>query len=103
MQMCGGDGLADIVGRRFGRARIPWNHQKTWMGSFGMFLGGFLLSLLILMLYVAIGIFSTTILILLPALLVISIAATLVETIPLRDVDNITVTLTAILLGFYFF
>ena len=103
MQLCGGDGLADILGRRFGRAHIPWNHQKTWMGSFGMFLGGFLLSLLILIIYVAIGIFSTPILIMLPALLVISIAATLVETIPLRDVDNITVTLTAILLGFYFF
>ena len=103
MQMCGGDGFADILGRRFGRTQIPWNHQKTWMGSFGMFLGGFLLSVFILMVYVAIGIFSTPVITLLPALLVISVAATLVETIPLRDVDNITVTLTAILLGYYFF
>lgn len=103
MQMCGGDGLADILGRRFGRARIPWNHQKTWMGSFGMFLGGFVFSLLILVIYVSIGVFTTPILTLLPALLVISIAATLVETIPLHDVDNITVTITAILLGYYFF
>lgn len=103
MQMCGGDGLADIIGRKFGRTSLPWNHHKTWMGSFGMFLGGFLLSSLILMIYIQIGIFSIPIFYLLPALLIISIAATLVETIPLRDVDNITVTLTALLLGFFLF
>jgi dolichol kinase len=38
--MCGGDGLADIVGRRWGAgARLPWNRAKSWPGSAAMFLG----------------------------------------------------------------
>lgn len=37
--MCGGDGLADIVGRRFGAAKLPHNHNKSWAGSLAMFLG----------------------------------------------------------------
>jgi hypothetical protein len=41
--MCGGDGLADLVGRRMGTARLPWNTRKSWAGSFAMFAGGFLL------------------------------------------------------------
>lgn len=39
--MCGGDGLADIVGRRFGgQNRLPWNDTKSWAGSAAMLLGG---------------------------------------------------------------
>jgi phytol kinase len=103
MQMCGGDGLADVLGRRYGRTRIPWNRHKSWVGSLGMFLGGFSLSVFILLIYVWMGIFSFSTLDFLPILLLISIAATLVESIPFRDVDNITVTLTAVILGYIFF
>jgi phytol kinase len=103
MQMCGGDGLADILGRRYGRTRIPWNRHKSWVGSLGMFLGGFSLSVFILLIYVWMGIFSFSTFDFLPILLLISIAATLVESIPFRDVDNITVTLTAVILGYIFF
>ena len=38
--MCGGDGLADLVGRRWGRSNpLPWNPSKSWAGSTAMFLG----------------------------------------------------------------
>lgn len=38
--MCGGDGLADIVGRRLGRGNpLPWNGEKSWAGSAAMFAG----------------------------------------------------------------
>ena len=37
--MCGGDGLADIVGRRYGIAKLPFNHDKSWLGSLAMFIG----------------------------------------------------------------
>ena len=37
--MCGGDGLADIVGRRFGTAKLPYNRAKSWAGSLAMFAG----------------------------------------------------------------
>lgn len=39
--MCGGDGLADIVGRRLGAGnKLPWNPQKSLAGSLAMFFGG---------------------------------------------------------------
>ncbi len=38
--MCGGDGLADIVGRRLGSGnQLPWNPEKSWAGSAAMFFG----------------------------------------------------------------
>ena len=38
--MCGGDGVADIVGRRFGQGNpLPHNGNKSWAGSLAMFLG----------------------------------------------------------------
>ena len=37
--MCGGDGLADLVGRKFGSAKLPFNQNKSWAGSLAMFLG----------------------------------------------------------------
>lgn len=41
--MCGGDGIADIVGRRFGRGNpLPYNSSKSWAGSLAMFLGEWL-------------------------------------------------------------
>ncbi|XP_071707610.1 probable phytol kinase 1, chloroplastic isoform X2 [Rutidosis leptorrhynchoides] len=43
--MCGGDGIADIMGRRFGIHKIPYNLQKSWCGSVSMFTVGFLVSI----------------------------------------------------------
>jgi dolichol kinase len=38
--LCGGDGLADIVGRRLGGGNpLPWNPAKSWAGSIAMFFG----------------------------------------------------------------
>lgn len=103
MLLCGGDGLADILGRTYGKTHIPWNPQKTWIGSLGMFMGGFSLSIIILAIYIPIGVFSDPILSFLPAVLFISIAGTAVETLPIPDVDNITVTFSAVLLGILLF
>ncbi|KAK9158757.1 hypothetical protein Scep_005331 [Stephania cephalantha] len=43
--MCGGDGFADIMGRRFGSIKIPYNQQKSLVGSLSMFLFGVLISI----------------------------------------------------------
>ncbi|KAE8038718.1 hypothetical protein FH972_011197 [Carpinus fangiana] len=43
--MCGGDGIADIIGRRFGSSKLPYNQQKSWAGSISMFVFGFLISI----------------------------------------------------------
>ncbi|MFC1922422.1 diacylglycerol/polyprenol kinase family protein [Chloroflexota bacterium] len=103
MLMCGGDGLAGIVGKRYGKSRIPWNPRKTWIGSIAMFSGGLILSLAILWIYISVGFFDSTLIDLIPAILFISLLATVVETLPLPDIDNITVTATAVLLGYFLF
>jgi phytol kinase len=103
MLMCGGDGLADIVGRRYGGRKLPWASEKSWMGSLGMFAGGFLLSTAVLWIYLLVGVFSGALGDYLLPLLAIAFASTLVESLPIRDIDNISVTLTALALGHFLF
>jgi phytol kinase len=103
MLMCGGDGLADIFGRKWGKTHIPWNRNKTLAGSAGMFLGGWLLSLIILWIFSVAGVFSTSIQFYILPVTIISLVGTLVESLPIRDIDNITVTLSAIILGYFLF
>jgi hypothetical protein len=68
-----------------------------------MFSGGLILSIFILAIYISMGIFNTTLIDLIPTILFITFLATIVEALPLQDVDNITVTATAVLLGYYLF
>ncbi len=100
MLMCGGDGLADILGRRYGKRKIFWNQQKSWIGSLGMFAGGWIFTLIILGVYIAAGIFAGPLTTFIPAITIIALLATLVETLPFKDIDNITITVTAIISGF---
>jgi phytol kinase len=103
MLLCGGDGLADVLGRRYGRSHIPWNPRKSWIGSLAMFFGGLILSIIILVVFISMGIFELSMIELVPSLLIITFLATIVETLPIHDVDNITVTATAVLLGYFLF
>jgi phytol kinase len=100
MLMCGGDGLADIMGRRFGQVKLPWSPGKSWMGSLGMFLGGWVFAVGIFTAYVAVGVFSGPVTPYLLRLTLIALVGTLVESLPLRDIDNITVTLAAVIMGY---
>lgn len=103
MLMCGGDGLADIMGRKWGSKRIFYNRNKSYTGSLGMFLGGLILSIFIIWVYTIAGTFSLSIQSYLIPVIIIAIAGTVVESLPLKDVDNITVTITALILGHLFF
>lgn len=99
MLVCGGDGLAELMGTRFGRVKLPWNRNKSLAGSLGMFLGGWLLALAILWIFSVSGYFSLSLTTMLRGVTLISLAATLVESLPLKDLDNITIAMTAILLA----
>ncbi len=99
MLMCGGDGLADILGRRWGVAKLPWPKEKSWVGSFGMFAGGWLLALGILAIYIPRDIFPAPISQFVVPITLIAVAATLVESLPIKDIDNLTVPGTALALG----
>lgn len=103
MLMCGGDGLADIVGRRYGRAKLPFNPQKSWAGSAAMFLGGFVFALVFVMLFQSLGYYTLPYDSLTIALrvLFIAFAAALVEMLPFESIDNVTTTATAIVLALW--
>lgn len=99
MMMCGGDGLADVIGKKYGRAKLPWSKRKSFAGSFAVFAGGLALTVLILSIYVYAGKFQGPTTIYFPAILVIAFVGTLVESIPIRDIDNITLPLITVILG----
>ena len=103
MLMCGGDGLADILGRRLGHRKLPWSDDKSWVGSLGMLIGGWLFAIGIIAIYITLGIFPDILISYLPEITIIAIAGTMVESLPFHDVDNITVTFTAVLLGHFLF
>jgi phytol kinase len=103
MLMCGGDGLADITGRGIKSAKLPWNKGKSVAGSLGMFIGGWVLAAFIIGVFVGAGIFAGPFAGYLLPITLIAIAGTAVESLPLPEVDNITITLAAVLLGYLFF
>jgi phytol kinase len=103
LMMCGGDGVADVIGRRIRSTRLPWSPEKSLAGSISVFIGGLGLSALILWVYTWLGIFSAPFASFLPPLLLIALASMLVESLPHKDVDNITMTLSAALLGWWLF
>jgi len=99
MVLCGGDGLADIFGRIKWNKKLPWSANKSWLGSFGMLTGSWLLSVGIMAIFTRTGIFPQALQSYLIPITVISMAATLTESLPLKDIDNITITAVSVILG----
>ncbi|KAL0904554.1 hypothetical protein M5K25_026680 [Dendrobium thyrsiflorum] len=96
--MSGGDGFADILGRRYGSLKLPHNRKKSWIGSISMFIFGFLFSIMMLYYFSAFGYFHLdwrTV----EKVFLVSLAATIVESLPISQVidDNITVPMTSML------
>jgi len=97
--LAGGDGLADVIGRKYGGERKfgIGGAEKTIAGSIGMFFGSFLFS------YILIAMFSfefaafDLVMLLLP-ILVISLVATFVEAISPPNLDNWTVPIAVIVI-----
>lgn len=99
MLLCGGDGLADIVGKKMGKMRIPWSKEKSIQGSIAMFVGGWTMTLGVLFVYIRSGIFDVAFGSLLAPVTLIALAGTLMESLPFKDIDNITVPTLAVVLG----
>ncbi|CAB4299512.1 unnamed protein product [Prunus armeniaca] len=95
--MCGGDGVADIMGRKFGSIKIPYNQKKSWAGSISMFLFGFLISIGMLYYYSFLGYFQLNWVETVEKVALISLVATIVESLPITEVldDNISVPLVS--------
>lgn len=103
MVLCGGDGFADIIGRRFGTMKIPWNTKKSLQGAMGMFFGSFFFALAIIGYFLLFMIFPAPLVDYILPIVIISLIATLVETFPVYELDNLTITVAAVLTGLLFF
>ena len=103
MLMCGGDGLAEIMGRRLKSPKLPWSKGKSVAGSVGMFIGGWVLAAFVLGMFVLAGAFTGPFSGYLLPITVIALVGMAVESLPFKDIDNITVTLAAVALGFLYF
>jgi dolichol kinase len=87
--LAGGDGLADILGRKYGGDRKfgIGGSEKTLIGSIGMFIGSFLTCIILLAIFsLENPAFSLAILIM--PVLVICIIATIVEALSPKGRDN---------------
>jgi phytol kinase len=103
MMMCGGDGVADVVGRRFSSAKLPYSPDKSVAGSLGVFFGGWILSALVLLIYIVVGVFPAPFSAYLLPITIIAVVVTIVESLPFKDIDNITVTLASVIVGWFMF
>ncbi|KAF4368018.1 hypothetical protein F8388_002629 [Cannabis sativa] len=103
--MCGGDGVADIMGRRFGSAKIPYNPDKSLVGSISMFVFGFLVSVGMLYYFSALGYFNLDWPSTLQRVALVSMVATVVESLPISNVvdDNLSVPLTTMVAAYLSF
>jgi phytol kinase len=99
MMMCGGDGIADIVGRRVKSPKLFWSPEKSVAGSLSVFAGGAVLTALILFIYVSLGIFAAPFSMYIIPILWVALGSMLIESLPFKDVDNITLTVVSALIG----
>ena len=103
MLLCGGDGLADVIGRRVQTPALPWSPRKTWGGLASVLVGGWILSVGVIAAFIAAGVFSGAISDYIPGISVVCLVGMLVESLPFADVDNLTMPAAAILVGHLFF
>ncbi len=97
--LAGGDGFADVIGRKFGGDRKfgIGGAEKTLAGVIGMFIGSFLFSFILVFLFsIEVAAFSVVDLIL--PIVVVSLVATIVEAITPKGLDNLTISIAAIVI-----
>ncbi len=93
--MTWGDGLAAVVGQRFGRHPYKiFGNQKSWEGSLAMAMASLVVSLVVLGLTTG---FTPAVV---GTAVVVAIAATLLETLSFYGLDNLTVPLGSAVLAY---
>jgi phytol kinase len=103
MMMCGGDGIADIVGRRIPSPKLPWSREKSIAGTVGVFAGGWIMSGIIIYIFVAAGVFAGPFTNYLLPITGIAFTGAVIESLHYKDIDNISMTLASALIGHWFF
>jgi len=104
--LAGGDGMAEIIGRRFGKHKLPYNRNKTVEGSVAMFIFGslFVIGLVSLFGYFGFKLVGISGHLVYPSIFSISAMCAFVESLPLTNKidDNLAVPFSAITLGMFF-
>jgi uncharacterized protein (TIGR00297 family) len=90
-----GDGAATLVGRRFGRTRIPWNPDKTWEGTLAFVICASAGAMLLCWLTQPNVDSPQSPWFVFGAPFVAALVAALVETVPVRLDDNLSVPFAA--------
>lgn len=92
LTLCFGDGLADVIGRKFGQVhKLPWSPRKSWAGSAAFLASSFLACLGASMAFYRCGWSATPGIECWAPLLLASAVGAAVESLPYKDVDNILV------------
>ena len=101
--LCGGDGTAELAGKKWGRktGAIPWSKSKTWAGTLSFILCSVVMSCVVLM-FVPVAHWSGSTNDF-QKLLLVALGSSVVETFPFKEVDNATVTITAAVLSYVLF
>ncbi len=99
MMMCGGDGIADIIGRRVKSPKLAWSREKSFAGLVSVFIGGWLMTIFVIAVYIVAGIFAAPLADYLLPVSIIALGGTLVESLPYKDIDNITLTVVSVIIG----
>lgn len=102
--LCAGDGFADLIGRKFGSLKLSYNRNKSYAGSLAMLIFGFLFSVGYQFYFSYFGFFEMSSRVVI-ATLVVSLVATVVESLPISSKldDNLTVPFTSFLVGSFLF
>ena len=97
--LAGGDGFADIIGRKYGGEKKfgLFGAEKTIAGTIAMFLGSFIFSFGLLAIF-SIGIPTFNLVQLLLPIVIISFVVTIVEAISPPNSDNLTIPIVVIIL-----
>ena len=103
MMMCGGDGIADIIGRRVKSPKLAWSREKSVAGLVSVFVGGWLMTLFVIAVYIGVGVFAAPFAAYLLPVTWIALGGTLVESLPFKDIDNITLTVVSAIIGYFVF
>jgi phytol kinase len=103
MLLCGGDGLADIFGSKKKSKRLPWSKQKSIAGTLSMFIGGWVFSILMMIVFILAGRFLLTISEIIYPVTILVLIGTAVESLPFHDVDNLTIPAAIMAAGNLFF
>ncbi|HEY9122107.1 MAG TPA: phosphatidate cytidylyltransferase, partial [Brevefilum sp.] len=103
MILCGGDGLADIIGSHVGGYKLPWSKKKTLAGSMTVLIGGFLFAFLMVWVFISQGYLDLTPGKIILPIFIIALISALVESLPFENIDNVTIPLVSIIIGMIVF